>query len=340
MGVFGEGYAFMPAAGAAAVSFAATAALTWLLIPLLRRLKAGQSIREDGPESHLGKSGTPTMGGLAIAAGVVAGCLSAWRSPAMLIPLACLLAFCALGFIDDCVKVRRKRSLGLTARQKLAVQLAIAAAAALYRYLGSEGAAELFVPFLDSRLDIGALYVPFAALLIVSAVNSVNLTDGLDGLASGVTAMVAAFFALAGCAAAGIYGLMSPGAGADAIAGIVACAAITGACLGFLPFNRKPAKVFMGDTGALALGGGLAAATLLLHMELLLPIAGFVYVAEALSVIIQVGSYKLRKKRVFRMSPLHHHFELCGWPEQKVVLSFCLATLLFCVLAFVAVPRL
>jgi phospho-N-acetylmuramoyl-pentapeptide-transferase len=247
-------------------------------------------------------------------------------------PALTFAAFGALGFFDDYVKVKMKRNLGLTAWQKIAIQSTIALVASAYRLYTSPGASELFIPFVGLKADIGLWYIPFAAFLIVAVVNSVNLTDGLDGLASGVTAIVALCFAIAaGIQAGGMlpWNLYTGGPPA----GAALCAAMAGGCLGFLLFNRHPAKIFMGDTGSLALGGGLAAAAMSLNMELMLPIAGLVYVLEAMSDVIQVVSYKLRKKRVFKMAPLHHHFELCGWPEQAVVFAFWGLTALACAAA-------
>jgi phospho-N-acetylmuramoyl-pentapeptide-transferase len=297
-----------------AASYVITAVLTWALIPFLKKFKAGQSIREDGPESHLSKSGTPTMGGIAIVIGACAGffILNALTAD-ILVMLLTFAAYAALGFFDDYVKIRMKRNLGLTAARKFALQVLIAAGIAIYQ-VGSPGnTTEVFVPFVNKNLDFGVFYIPFVIFVIVAMVNSVNLTDGLDGLAAGITAMVALCMAFAG-------GLFSDSA--------FFSASLCGACLGFLLFNKHPAKIFMGDTGSLALGGGLAAVSVILHLELILPMVGFLYVLEALSVIIQVGSYKLRGKRVFKMAPLHHHFELCGWSERKVVLSFWGATAL------------
>jgi phospho-N-acetylmuramoyl-pentapeptide-transferase len=297
-----------------AVSYAATALLAWAMIPLLKRIKVEQSIREDGPESHMRKSGTPTMGGVAIVAGTVVGFFALHAlSTDILVMFLTFVAYAALGFFDDYVKVRMKRNLGLTAAQKFTLQVLIAAGIAIYRFQSPGNTTEVFIPFVNKNLDFGIFFIPFVIFIIVATVNSVNLTDGLDGLAAGVTAMVALCMAFAG-------GLFSESA--------FFSAALCGACLGFLLLNKHPARIFMGDTGSLALGGGIAAVSVILHLELILPIVGFVYVLETLSVIIQVGSYKLRGKRVFKMAPLHHHFELCGWSERRVVLSFWGATAL------------
>ena len=308
-----------------AIAFIITAIGTPLLIPILRRIKAGQSIREDGPQSHMVKSGTPTMGGLAIIGAVLITCLTAGETTRdMLIILIAFVAYGALGFLDDFVKVSLKRNLGLTAKQKLALQILIAVGLAYYQSSVSVYGTKVFIPIMNESIDFGIFYIPFIAFVVVAMVNSVNLTDGLDGLASGVTLIVALFLALVGST----YGFTTT---------TVFCSAMAGACFGFLMFNRHPAKVFMGDTGSLALGGGIAAAAIMMNIELVIPVAGGVYVAEALSVILQVVSYKTRRKRIFKMAPLHHHFELCGWKETKVVTVFWLVTFLLCVVGLLIV---
>lgn len=308
-----------------AIAFVIAAVGTPLLLPILRKIKAGQSIREEGPQSHMVKSGTPTMGGLAIIGAVVITCLTAGGTNRdMLIILIAFVSYGALGFLDDFVKVSMKRNLGLTAKQKLALQILIAVGLAYYQSKVSVYGTTVFIPIVDQYLDFGVFYIPFIAFVVVSMVNAVNLTDGLDGLASGVTMIVALFLALVGSS----YGFTTT---------TVFCAAMAGACIGFLLFNRHPAKVFMGDTGSLALGGGIAAAAIMMNIELVIPIAGGVYVAEALSVILQVASFKTRGKRIFKMAPLHHHFELIGWKETKVVGVFWLATFLLCVIGLLIV---
>ncbi|WP_324824655.1 phospho-N-acetylmuramoyl-pentapeptide-transferase [Sinanaerobacter sp. ZZT-01] len=306
-----------------AVAFLIAVIGTPLFIPVLKRIKAGQSIREEGPQSHMVKTGTPTMGGIVIIFAVLVTCISSnILNTDMWILLSSFIAFGLIGFIDDFVKVAMKRNLGLTALQKLLLQIAIAVGLAAYQSSVSIYKTTVFIPFINEYWDFGIFYIPFIAFVVVSMVNSVNLTDGLDGLASGVTSIVALFFALVGM---NFFGMS---------AATVFCAALAGGCLGFLMYNKYPAKLFMGDTGSLALGGGLAAAAILMNIELILPIAGGVYVAEALSVIIQVGSYKLRNgKRVFRMAPLHHHFELGGWKETKIVVVFWIVTLLLCIIS-------
>lgn len=301
-----------------AIAFVITIIGTPLIIPVLKRIKAGQSIREDGPQSHFVKSGTPTMGGLAIIGAVLITCFTAGKTTTdMLIIVAAFVAFGILGFLDDFVKVTMKRNLGLTAAQKMALQILIAVGLAIYQSKVSVYGTTVFIPIVNEYWDFGILYIPFIAFVVVALVNSVNLTDGLDGLASGVTLIVALFLAIVGTT----YGFTTAS---------VFCSAMAGACFGFLMFNKHPAKVFMGDTGSLALGGGIAAAAIMMNIELIIPIAGGVYVAEALSVILQVASYKLRRKRIFKMAPLHHHFELSGWKETKVVAVFWIATFVLC----------
>ena len=324
---------------------------TWLLIPILHRLRTGQSIREEGPQSHQTKAGTPTMGGLAIIAATIVGCVVFRTLPTELAAIIIVfLLFGALGFLDDYVKVAQHRNLGLRAYQKLILQIAIGAGLALYQSRTSAFGTKVYIPFVDINPDFGIMYVPFIAFVIVAMANGVNLTDGLDGLAAGVTSMVALFYALLGfslatLALAGPWTMALSGksvghpsmeAGIAMISGGGFCAALTGACLGFLIFNRNPAKIFMGDTGSMALGGGLAAAAVIMNMAMLLPLVGFVYVAEALSVVIQVASYKTRKKRIFKMSPLHHHFELSGLSERQVVRLFWVCTAVLCIIGWLS----
>lgn len=302
----------------AVIAFLITVVGTPLIIPVLKKIKAGQSIREDGPQSHMVKSGTPTMGGIAIIGAVLITCLTAGETTRdMLVILAAFVAFGILGFLDDFVKVTLKRNLGLTAKQKLILQIVIAVALAWYQSHYSVYKTYITIPFINENVDFGIWYIPFIAFVVVAMVNAVNLTDGLDGLASGVTMIVAFFFGIVGS----LYG--SPTAA-------LFCSAIAGACFGFLMFNKHPAKVFMGDTGSLALGGGIAAAAIMMNSVLILPFVGGVYVAEALSVVLQVVSFQTRGKRIFKMAPLHHHFELSGWKETKVVAVFWFVTFVLC----------
>lgn len=280
-------------------------------IPWLHKLKFGQSIREEGPESHKAKSGTPTMGGIMIILGITLGTLAAapWTAE-VLLALFIMLGHFALGFLDDYIKVVKKRNLGLKAKQKLLGQILIALVTIYIgtRELGID--TSIWLPILNSAVDIGFGYYLLVLFVLVGTSNAVNLTDGLDGLASGTMAV-----------AASCYGVVCALTGHSDLA--LFCVAIVAACLAFLRFNAHPAKVFMGDTGSLALGGALAAVGILTHTEILLVIIGLIFVCEALSVIIQVTYFKATGgKRIFRMSPLHHHFELGGWSETKVVMVF------------------
>ena len=279
-------------------------------IPELHKLKFGQSIREEGPKSHQKKSGTPTMGGIMIILGITLGTLAAapW-TPEVLLAVFIMLGHFVLGFLDDYIKVVKKRNLGLKARQKLAGQILIAVVTMYVatQKLGIDS--DIWIPGLDENVSLGALYYPLVLFVLVGTSNAVNLTDGLDGLAAGTVAIAASAFAV-----------VSVLTGHGDLAYL--CVAMAAACLAFLRFNAHPAKVFMGDTGSLALGGALAAVGILTHTEILLAVIGFVFVCEALSVIIQVISFQTTGKRVFRMSPIHHHFELGGWSEWKVVTVF------------------
>ncbi|MGN0958109.1 phospho-N-acetylmuramoyl-pentapeptide-transferase [Selenomonas bovis] len=279
-------------------------------IPELHKLKFGQSIREEGPKSHQKKSGTPTMGGIMIILGITLGTLAAapW-TPEVLLAVFIMLGHFVLGFLDDYIKVVKKRNLGLKARQKLAGQILIACVTMYVatQVLGID--TDIWIPGLDENVSLGALYYPLVLFVLVGTSNAVNLTDGLDGLAAGTVAIAASAFAV-----------VSVLTGHGDLAYL--CVAMAAACLAFLRFNAHPAKVFMGDTGSLALGGALAAVGILTHTEILLAVIGFVFVCEALSVIIQVISFQTTGKRVFRMSPIHHHFELGGWSEWKVVTVF------------------
>ena len=286
-----------------------------VLIPYLHKLKFGQSIRECGPASHMKKSGTPTMGGLMMLAALVLALCWGKFTPHVLMALVLTLGHAVIGFIDDYIKVVMKRNLGLTAKQKFLLQFILAGA---YVYFAETHLhnTTLWVPLLNVTFDFGWAYYALAFILLVGTTNAVNLTDGLDGLVSFVSVPVTLAFAFI----AYMQGMLD-------VSGFAL--GLTGACLGFLLFNRHPAQVFMGDTGSLALGGGVAALALLTHTELLLVIIGGIYVAEATSVIIQVAYFRLTGgKRFFRMAPLHHHFELGGWKEVKVVECFTIVSFL------------
>lgn len=293
-----------------------------IIIPILKSLHAGQSIREDGPQSHLIKSGTPTIGGLIFLASViVTSLITANFKVSVLMILFSTLTFGAVGFIDDYIKVVMKRNLGLRAYQKLLLQILVAVILIIYQYNSKGMGTDLYIPFLKDYRSIGFLYIPFVIFVIVGTVNSVNLTDGLDGLSTSVTIICLIFFNIV-AAKFQRYEIS------------LFCLALAGALMGFLYYNKFPAKVFMGDTGSLALGGAISAIALLLNVPLILPIAGGIYFIETLSVIIQVISFKTRGKRVFLMSPLHHHFEHKGWHEKKIVAVFSLVEVILCVISY------
>jgi phospho-N-acetylmuramoyl-pentapeptide-transferase len=316
--------------------------LSWLLGPwfvrTLRRLSVGQNIRDVGPQAHQVKAGTPTMGGLLILFAAL-GATLLWgnlNNEYVWIVVLVTAAFGAIGFADDYIKVRKRRNLGLTARAKMGLQLLAA---------GLMGAALLWLPGFDTDLSfpffkqlylpLGGFYIVFVMIVLVGASNAVNLTDGLDGLAIGTTSVAAATYAIFTYVAGNkvISGYLQvahiPGVGEVA----VFCGALFGAGLGFLWYNSHPAEVFMGDVGSLALGGGIGAVAVLAKQEILLVLVGGVFVMEALSVILQVASFKLRGKRIFRMSPIHHHFELIGWAEPKVIVRFWILSILFALLS-------
>ena len=306
---------------AAAFSLVIVLIMGPFVIPELHKLQFGQSIRDEGPKSHQKKSGTPTMGGLMIVTAVTAASLlTSGGEPSVLLALFVMLGHCVIGFVDDYIKVVKKRNLGLKAKQKLLGQIIMAV---VVTYIGTNWlgmTTDLWIPFLSHTADLSVGYYVLVFFVLVGTTNAVNLTDGLDGLAAGTVAVAAAAYA-AVCLWFGKVELAA------------FCAAVTAACVGFLRFNAHPAKVFMGDTGSLALGGALAAAAILTKTELLLILIGGVFVAEALSVIIQVISFQTTGKRVFLMSPVHHHFELKGWKETKVVHVFWLAGVLCSALA-------
>ncbi len=286
-----------------------------VLIPYLHKLKFGQSIRECGPASHMKKSGTPTVGGLMMLAALVLALCWGKFTPHVLMALVLTLGHAVIGFIDDYIKVVMKRNLGLTAKQKFLLQFILAGAYVYFAETHLQNT-NLWMPLVNITFDFGWAYYALAFILLVGTTNAVNLTDGLDGLVSFVSVPVTLAYAFI----AYMQGMLD-------VSGFAL--GLTGACLGFLLFNRHPAQVFMGDTGSLALGGGVAALALLTNTELLLVIIGGVYVAEATSVIIQVAYFRLTGgKRFFRMAPLHHHFELGGWKEVKVVEIFTIVSFL------------
>lgn len=294
------------------VSFLLAVILGPLTIPLLRRLKFGQQVRDDGPKAHLKKAGTPTMGGAII---LLAFALSFLKFSVMdtdfYVLLIATLGFGLIGFLDDYIKIIFKRSLGLTAKQKLIGQL-ICSGLICFLLWQSGHSTVISIPGTSLGLDFGWFYYPFIVLMMLAVSNAVNFTDGLDGLLAGTSAIAFSAFAIIAMQA-------------SEISAAVSAAAMVGAVLGFLVFNAHPAKVFMGDTGSLGIGGAIASVAILTKTELLIIIIGGIFVIEMLSVIIQVVSFKTRGKRVFKMSPIHHHFELCGWSEWRVVITFWLA---------------
>lgn len=308
------------------------AVFTKLLLPYLEKKQFKQFVREVGPQSHLSKTGTPSMGGLAIigasvlasaGVGLAAGVADGWH---LVVILLVMVLFGCIGFIDDYEKAIKKNNAGISPKQKIILQFVFSGAFAIYAYLysgfGTVPGSAAWIPFVDRYIDFGLLYIPFIIFVMIAFSNAVNLTDGLDGLASGVTALVAFCMVILGV---GAYPMIT--------AAPIVYGAVAGACLGFLMYNKNPARIFMGDTGSMALGGVLAAAAVMLKMEFLVAIAGLLYVLEALSVIIQVAYFKKTRKRFFKMAPIHHHFELCGMKEKNVVYLFWGMTLVFCMLA-------
>lgn len=307
------------------IAFLITLIIGPTIINLLKNNGIGQSIREDGPQSHLSKSGTPTMGGIIIFIGLVITVFtSGYLTREMNVLILATFGFGLIGFIDDFIIVGMKRNLGLRAYQKLIGQILFAVILAVYQWNTSTLGTKVIIPFMDKGyLDLGIFYIPFIVFVVVGTVNSVNLTDGLDGLASGVTLIVLSFFG---------FIAFKWGMGSISIFSI----ALAGACLGFLFHNAYPAKIFMGDTGSMALGGAVAAIAVILNLPLVLPIVGGIYFLETLSVIIQVLWFKLTGKRVFLMSPLHHHFEHKGWKETTVVIVFYIVTVIFCLIGVIS----
>ena len=305
------------------ISFAVVIVSCPFMIPFLEKLKFGQSERELGPESHYKKAGTPTMGGVAMVIAIVVACLTFIRNTDSNLGFAILITsiFALIGFLDDFIKITQKNvtesdkgvsvaSLGMLPRYKLILQIFTATALAVYAAFHPSLGTSIFVPFFKNTFDLGWLFIPFVIIAIISVVNAVNLTDGLDGLASGVTMIVLVFFVISavstGFDSMGIFG-----------------ASVAGACLGFLSYNFNPAKVFMGDTGSMALGGAVAVIAILTKTELFIILAGAIYVIEALSATLQVGYFKISGgKRLFKMAPIHHHFELSGWSETRIVIVF------------------
>jgi phospho-N-acetylmuramoyl-pentapeptide-transferase len=307
------------------IGFVANIALCPILIPFLVRLKFGEYVRGDGPATHAKKMGTPTMGGIMIIISFLFAVAVFMRdNPQAVAIVVVTAAYGVIGFLDDFLKIAKKNADGISVRQKFVAQLVISILFVLYWHTLPSYSTELIIPFFpDMVLDIGMAYPVFACLIFLSCTNGANLTDGLDGLAAGVTALIAVFFMFAA------WMLNSPT--------LPAAGAAVGSLLGFLLFNSHPARVFMGNTGSLALGGFIAAISLMLQMPLFLVIVAVVYVMNSLSVMIQVAYFKKTRKRFFRMAPMHHHFELMGWEETRVVALFYIITAMACLIGFLAI---
>ena len=309
------------------ISFAISALLCPIVIPFLHRLKFGQQVRDDGPQAHLKKQGTPTMGGLIILSIIIiTSIFYIPRYPKIIPVLFVTVGFGIIGFIDDYIKIVMKRSEGLNPKRKLIGQIIITGIFAWYLMTSGEVGTEMLIPFtggFDSGffLDLGIFFIPALFIIVLGTDNGVNFTDGLDGLCTSVTILVATFFTIV---AIGENSGISPITGA-----------VVGSLLGFLLFNVYPAKVFMGDTGSLALGGFVASSAYMMRMPIFIAIVGMIYLVEVLSVIIQVTYFKKTGgKRIFKMAPIHHHFELCGWSETRVVAVFSIITAILCLVAY------
>ena len=309
------------------IAFAISALLCPIIIPFLHKLKFGQQVRDDGPQAHLKKQGTPTMGGLIILTSIIITSLFyVSRYPKVIPVLFMTVGFGIIGFLDDYIKIVMKRSEGLKPMQKLVGQFVITGIFAWYVVNSGEVGTDMLIPFTGGFdhgkfLHLGILFVPALFFIVLGTDNGVNFTDGLDGLCTSVTILVATFLTIVA---------IGENAGISPITG-----AVVGSLLGFLLFNVYPAKVFMGDTGSLALGGFVSATVFMMRMPLFLPIIGFIYFVEVLSVIIQVTYFKKTGgKRIFRMAPIHHHFELGGWAETRVVAVFAIVTAILCLLAY------
>lgn len=308
------------------ISFALTVLLCPIFIPILHRMKFGQFIREEGPESHLKKAGTPTMGGIVMLAAFTVSSLAYMLNEPQIFPVILLtVGFGFIGFLDDFIKLAKKRSLGLRAWQKLGLQIVLTGYFSYVIMSDYPELTQIIIPFTGGQVvwNLGVLFVPFVFIAVLGTVNGANFTDGLDGLATSVTVVIVMFFA--------IFSLRieSPV--------YLTAMIMIGTLLGFLIFNTYPAKVFMGDTGSLALGGFVAAEAFMLKVPLFIIIVAFIYLAEILSVMIQVSYFKITHgKRIFKMSPIHHHFELSGFEETRVVAMFTVVTILCCFIGFIA----
>lgn len=316
------------------ISFVVCVILCPLLIPFLKKLKFGQYVREDGPESHLKKTGTPTMGGIIIVLSIAITSLLYLKDYPDIVPvLFATIGFGIIGFMDDYIKVVMKRSLGLRAWQKLLGQILVTAVFGYYMVNFTDVGTSMLIPFSNGRyLDVSYMFIPMLFIVVLGTVNGSNFTDGLDGLESSVTVLIATFFTVVAIAAEGGFTFLN-NIEISPITGAVA-----GSLLAFLLYNVYPAKVFMGDTGSLALGGFVATTAYMLQMPLFIVLIGFIYLVEVVSVILQVGYFKLTGgKRLFRMAPIHHHFELKGWSETRIVAVFSVITAVLCMLALMGI---
>lgn len=310
------------------VAFLLCLAFGPILIRMLQKLKFGQTIRQDGPQWHISKTGTPTMGGIMIMAAfviTVAVFAPHWDAHT-LVGVCFILLISLIGFLDDYIGIAKKRNEGLTVRQKLVLQILFSAAAAVYAYVHIGSAVK--IPFTSLEWDMGIWYVPVMTFILVGMINSSNLSDGLDGLAAGVGMICFAAFAL-------VFANMENVPGADNA--LVMAAALTGACLGFIRFNTYPARLFMGDTGSLPLGAAVTWLAMMAKMPLWLPIMALMYIISSVSVIIQVAYFKRTGKRVFKMAPIHHHFEKLGYPETKITAMYMIITAILCLVGLAAV---
>jgi phospho-N-acetylmuramoyl-pentapeptide-transferase len=308
------------------VSFFLTLAMGPIFIPFLTRLKFGQTVRDDGPQSHLKKTGTPTMGGFIFLVPLLLMSVYYARYDARILPVMFVtIGFGLVGFIDDFIKVVKKRKDGLYWNQKMLGLLLVAVTFAFYSSRAGIGS-EIIIPLLgmERTIDLAWFFIPFAVLVLIASTNSVNITDGLDGLCAGVTLIVTLFFSIVAMTRSEWEYIK------------IFCSILSGGCLAFLAYNAHPARVFMGDMGSLALGGAVGAVSIMMNMPLILFVVGEIYVIEALSVIIQVANFKLTGKRVFKMAPIHHHFELSGWKEVKVVYVFWAVTVLLSIVSLLA----
>jgi phospho-N-acetylmuramoyl-pentapeptide-transferase len=298
-------------------SFALALILGKIFIPLLHRMKFGQPVRDDGPQTHLKKQGTPTMGGMFIAIAMVIACLifSGKCSEELWAMMAASLLFAVIGLIDDLKKIREHNSKGIRAWQKIALQLIFGSLCAVYTYMNY--GSDIYIPFLGKTVEMGWAFIPFCVVFMIAFTNSVNLTDGLDGLAASVTGINALYYALM------FILFASVGHNTD---GSIFSGILLGSIMGYLIYNSYPSKVMMGDVGSFLLGGALSSLAIISKTELLVPISGIMFVLSSVSVILQVGSYKLRHKRIFKMAPLHHHFELMGYSETNIVTAYTVIT--------------